>query len=337
MSKQRSVLGKGLSALIPGVREDEIKEQEAREQFARDHSNGDISQGAHTAQVQFSPSPREREGISKIAIARIAKNPQQPRKEFDPAALEELAKSIREHGIIQPVTVRKKADGNFELVSGERRVRASIEAGLSEIPAYVLDVESDRKMLELAIIENVQRAQFNPVEEAEAYQRLIEECDLTQEEVAEKIARDRSTITNFLRLLKLPEAIRESMRNGNLGMGHAKAVMTVPNAERQVMLWQEAVRGGYSVRRMEELCRNAAREYDASTINKGGRPSAPKAVERGEQVLHLVPLENSIKQTLGTQVKIRFKSKDSGEIAIEFYNQEDLERLSELLMTVHQE
>lgn len=329
MSKQRSVLGKGLSALIPGVRE----EQEAALEEQRQSLPA-----IPRPRIEETREPAKIVGVSKIEIARIAPNPQQPRKEFSEDSLKELSSSIKEHGIIQPVTVRARGDGRYELVSGERRVRASIEAGLTEIPAYVLDVDTDRKMLELAIIENVQRQQFNPIEEAEAYQRLIEECSLTQEEVAEKIAKDRSTITNFLRLLKLPEEIRESLRKGHLGMGHAKAIMSIPNAERQVMLWKEAVLGGWSVRRIEEATRTASKEYLSSdSQNKGGRPAAKKIETPEAQTAHLVPLENSIKQLLGTQVKIRYKNRESGEIAIEFYNQDDLERLTELLLSVTHE
>lgn len=328
MSKQRSVLGKGLSALIPGARED----NEAAAEEIRMRS----SYTTAARQTEVVPEPQKIVGVSKIEIARIAPNPQQPRKEFSEASLKELSSSIREHGVIQPVTVRARPNGTFELVSGERRMRASIEAGLTEIPAYVLDVDTDRKMLELAIIENVQRQQFNPIEEAEAYQRLIDECDLTQEDVAEKIAKDRSTITNFLRLLRLPIEIQDSLRHGNLGMGHAKAVMPVPNADRQVMLWTEAVRGGYSVRKLEEVARNAAKEYSTDTTSKGGRP-AKQVLIPAQDTAHLAPLENSIKQQLGTQVKIRYKTNEAGEIAIEFYNHTDLERLTELLLSIEHE
>jgi ParB family chromosome partitioning protein len=332
MSKQqRSVLGKGLSALIPGARED----NEAASEELRIRN---LPQ-AERPRVEPAPEPQKIVGVSKIEIARIAPNPLQPRKEFSEDSLRELTASIKEHGVIQPVTVRARPNGSFELVSGERRMRASIEAGLTEIPAYVLDVDTDRKMLELAIIENVQRQQFNPIEEAEAYQRLIEECDLTQEEVAEKIAKDRSTITNFLRLLRLPDEIKESLRKGQLGMGHAKAVMSVPNADRQVMLWQEAIHGGYSVRKIEEAARAAAKEYSTAetTPSKGGRPQAKPALEPARDTTHLLPIENSIKQQLGTQVKIRFKTNEAGEIAIEFYNHDDLERLTELLMSIEHE
>jgi ParB family transcriptional regulator, chromosome partitioning protein len=331
MSKQqRSVLGKGLSALIPGAREDnEAASEELRIR------NLPL---AERPRVEHAPEPQKIVGVSKIEIARIAPNPLQPRKEFSEDSLRELTSSIKEHGVIQPVTVRARPNGSFELVSGERRMRASIEAGLTEIPAYVLDVDTDRKMLELAIIENVQRQQFNPIEEAEAYQRLIEECDLTQEEVAEKIAKDRSTITNFLRLLKLPTEIKESLRKGQLGMGHAKAVMSVPNSDRQVMLWQEAIHGGYSVRKIEEAARAAAREYSTTeTQSKGGRPQAKPIIPPARDTTHLLPIENSIKQQLGTQVKIRFKTNEAGEIAIEFYNHNDLERLTELLLSIESE
>ncbi len=176
MAKSKFSLGKGLGALIPGAEND--SEQEQR-------------------------SPAKLGTVAMISLEEVAPNPQQPRKDFAQDALADLVDSIRSHGVIQPVTVRRSRLG-FELISGERRVRASRIAGLEEIPAYVIDVDTDLKMLELAIVENVQRKDLNPIEEAESYHRLIEECGLRQEDVAERIAKDRTTVSNFLRLLKLP-------------------------------------------------------------------------------------------------------------------------------------
>jgi len=321
MSKGRSVLGKGLSALIPGAGINQEEQPSSLEGLP------DVP--------HITPLAAERDSIAFIDLTSVEPNPLQPRRDFPKESLEELAQSIKEHGIIQPITVRKVGPDRYQLVSGERRVRASIEAGLKRIPAYVLDVETDTKMLELAIIENVQRLQLNPIEEAEAYQRLIEDCHLTQEDVAEKIAKDRTTVTNFLRLLKLPEAIRESLRRGQLGVGHAKAVMSVSSPERQIELWQEAVTQNLSVRKLEELARNAVREN--AIIGEDSPRKTAKAKLINEQEITptaLVPIENELKQKLGTQVRARMKADGSGELTIEFYSADDLERIHDLLMSV---
>jgi ParB family chromosome partitioning protein len=322
MAKARSVLGKGLSALIPtGPDEftDEQVDELSRYAEAPVRLNGEPS--GHAPEAVKSVSAM----IAKIEIAKVAPNPLQPRKDFPTDALAELVQSIREHGIIQAITVRSVGDDRYELVSGERRVRAAIEAGLTEIPAYVLDVDSDRKMLEFAIIENVQRLQFNPIEEAEAYQKLIDACGLTQEDVAEKIAKDRSTVSNFLRLLRLPAEIQESLRKEELGLGHAKAIMGVADPARQIALWDEAVRNKYSVRKLEELVR-------ASETPRTPRPKkeAEPAVSSEARAM-----EDSLKRVLGTQVKLRVKPDHTGEIVIQFYNYDDLDRLHELLASIH--
>ena len=191
-------------------------------------------------------------------------------------------------------------------------------------------------MLELAIVENVQRVELNPIEEAEAYQRLIEDCGLTQDEVAEKISKDRTSVANFIRLLKLPESIKDSIRAGELGMGHAKAILSVPDPSRQSSLWHEAVRGHYSVRKLEDIAR------DASGIEKKGqarkKPSATDAsrVESNgfEASSDIRAIESGFQQVLGTQVKVRLKADKSGEIAIQFYSLEEFERIQELLSTI---
>jgi ParB family chromosome partitioning protein len=315
MAKARSVLGKGLSALIP-TGPDDISEEQGSE----------LSRYAEeSVEVPVAPRKALDAMIAKIEIAKVAPNPLQPRKDFPSEALSELTESIREHGIIQAITVRRVGPERYELVSGERRVRAAIEAGLIDIPAYVLDVESDRKMLELAIIENVQRLQFNPIEEAEAYQKLIEDCGLTQEDVAEKISKDRTTVSNFLRLLRLPQEIKDSLRNGELGMGHAKAVMGITDPERQVALWNEALRNRYSVRKLEELAR-ASEKPKTIRDRRTDTESATSTEARA--------MEDSLKRVLGTQVKLKVKPDQTGEIVIQFYTYEDLDRLHELLASI---
>ncbi|MFA6542754.1 MAG: ParB/RepB/Spo0J family partition protein, partial [Bacteroidota bacterium] len=196
--KSKSVLGKGLSALIPRIPE-------------------------RNEPVAPQPLPRETgtaNSIVEIDIARISPNPFQPRQDFAQRPLEELKQSIKQNGVIQPITVRKLVTGTYELISGERRVRASQELGRKTIPAYVMRVDTDAEMLELGLIENLQREDLNPIEISLSFKRLMDECKLTQEDVAEKVGKERSTVTNFLRLLKLPEKIQSGVRDGKISMGH---------------------------------------------------------------------------------------------------------------------
>ena len=315
MSKTRSVLGKGLSALLPGATADEPYS------------------GIELADTPTHPTARERHEphVAPIEIARVAPNPLQPRKDFMPEQLAELSQSIREHGIIQPITVRKVAGEKFELISGERRIRAAIEAGLTHIPAYVIEVESDRKMLELAIVENVQRVELNPIDEAEAYDRLIIDCGLTQDEVAVRISKDRTTVANAIRLLKLPDRIKDSLRQGELGVGHAKAILGVPDAARQKALWEEAIRNHYPVRKLEELARNESAKEHRSP--KPRREPQPKAAEL-EPSSDIRGIESSFQHILGTQVRVRLKADQTGEIAIQFFSHEEFERLQELIGSI---
>jgi ParB family chromosome partitioning protein len=311
MSKNKFTLGRGLGALIPSESADDA--------------------------VRVAELGGTLQSTAFVNLDLISANPFQPRKDFTPEALDELVESIREHGVIQPVTLRIIPDGKYQLISGERRVRASRLAGLKEIPAFIIDVPSDRKMLELAIVENVQREDLNPIEEAESYERLIHECGLKQDEVAERISKDRTTVSNFLRLLKLPAEIQDSLRNGELGMGHAKAIMAIPDAAYQVAVWRSAVSEGSSVRKLEELARKVATESHVTNGDaprkKSGRPMklTPAADEQSPE---LVPMENILKQKLGTQIKIRQRSAGTGEIAIEYYSNDDLERLSDLLLSI---
>ena len=312
MAKNKFSLGKGLSALIPDA-------------------------DAPAAVSESTELSVKLGSVAMIPLADVAPNPVQPRKDFEPEALGELVESIRSHGIIQPVTVRRTEGGHYELIAGERRVRASRIVGLSEIPAYVIEVDTNRRMLEMAIVENVQRQDLNPLEEAESYRRLIEECGLRQDEVAERIAKDRTTVSNFLRLLKLPIEIQESLRKGELGMGHAKAIMAIPDLTYQVALWKTAVKDSYSVRRLEELARKAATEHQqkSGARKRSGRPL--KESSGGETAAHLAPMESDLKQKLQTQVRIRMKNESQGEIVLEFYSLDDLERLNDLLHTIETE
>ncbi len=297
--KTKSVLGKGLSALIP---RGPLREEP-------------VSPGALPID----------EGLDNVIVAvevsKVRPNPYQPRQNFDPESLDELKRSILEKGVIQPVTVRRVAGGNYELISGERRIRASQEAGLKTIPAYIIKVSSDEEMLELALVENLQREHLNPLEIAVSYQRLIDECRLTQEEVARKIGKDRTTVTNFLRLLKLPEKIKESLRQDEISMGHARALIALPDEKMQLRIHQRIVKLGLSVRNVESLVRGLGTKPAAK------RPSPPAGRSDGS----FQNIETRLRQSFGTKVTIRKQQGGGGEIVIEYYNAGDLDRLLDLL------
>lgn len=275
--------------------------------------------------------------ICKIDVSRVKPNRFQPRIDFNRQALEELKKSILEKGVIQPITVRRFGHG-FELISGERRVRASMEAGLTEIPAYILDVDSDREMLELALIENVQRENLNPIEIALGYQRLIRECALTQEQVAERVGKDRSTVTNLLRLLRLPDPIQDSLRNGEITMGHARALLTIQDEEHQINVWRMVRDEGLSVRKTEAIVKEEATTGRSSVPKKSAPQAKVEAPQKNgladEVELTIAEISSRLRQVLGTQVRIKTNSNGDGSIAIDFYTLEDLERLLDLFAII---
>lgn len=297
--KTKSVLGKGLSALIPRAPLNEEPISPAA--LPRDEGGDNV--------------------IVAMEVSKIRPNPYQPRLNFDPESLNELKRSIMAKGVIQPVTVRRAAEGNYELISGERRIRASQEAGLTTIPAYVIKVSSDEEMLELALVENLQREHLNPLEIAVSYERLIDECRLTQEEVAQKIGKDRTTVTNFLRLLKLPEKIKDSLRKDEISMGHARALIGLPDEKVQLRLHEKIVQQGLSVRNVESLVKDfGKRPEKKSHSSSSGRSDGS-----------FQSVETRLRQSLGTKVIIRKQHGGGGEIVIEYYNPGDLDRLLELL------
>lgn len=268
-------------------------------------------------------SEKQGESLLNIEVARIRMNPKQPRTDFDPQGLEELKQSILENGVIQPITVRPKDDG-YELISGERRLRAVMELGYEKIPAYILPVESDEKMLELALVENIQREDLNPIELAKAYEKLQTEYGLTQEEVAQKVGKDRATVANFIRLLKLPEAIQESLSKGEITMGHARALMGLSSPTDQLQLWKKILAKGLNVRQVEEAVRTSM----------GSKPGAKK--ETGSHVPPFVQeIEDRIRKILGTQIKVHYSPK-GGKIEIHYYSDEDLDRILELLSKIEE-
>jgi ParB family transcriptional regulator, chromosome partitioning protein len=303
MSKVKGGLGKGLAALIrPAADADKPKAQK------------------EIPQVQT--VLRETEGVSLIELSKIKPNPFQPRADFDEVALDELKKSILEKGIIQPVTVRRKGE-EYELIAGERRVRASVEAKLLEIPAYIIDVKTDEEMLELALIENLQREYLNPIEIAISYQRLVTECHQTYEEVAQRIGKDRTTIINFLRLLKLPPSIQQSLRKGELTAGHARALLSLNDEKHQMKIFQKIIKTGLNVRQVEKLVRDSIK-----------KPVDGKFKVQVSDHADFSDLEEKLRQIFGTKVKISSKGEGKGEVVIDYYSILDLERLIELFMII---
>ncbi|MBN2092732.1 ParB/RepB/Spo0J family partition protein [candidate division KSB1 bacterium] len=256
---------------------------------------------------------RESSSIEQVAVANVKPNPFQPRHHFDPEALNELKNSIDEKGLIQPITVRRMEDKTFQLIAGERRLRAVQELGFEFIPAYILDIKSDEDMLELSLIENIQREDLNPIEVALGFQRLLTECNLTQEEVAQKVGKERSTVTNFLRLLKLPTPIQDSLVSKELTMGHARALITIEDPDLQLNLWQKIVKNRLSVRQAESLVKNAT------------QPKKPVTPPEPEDIpVYIQDAENRLRTKFATQVRIVTKG-DTGKIEIEFYSRDELE------------
>jgi len=254
------------------------------------------------------------------AIGLIHANRYQPRQQFDPADLEELCQSIREKGIIQPLLVRPDEVG-FELIAGERRLRASRMAGLTQVPVVIREI-SDSELLELSIIENIQRQDLNAMEEADAYQRLMDEFKLTQEQVAARVGKSRSAVANMLRLRQLPTTICDSLRNGELSMGHARALLAAGNAARQIAAWQLVRRKGLSVRQTEELIKQLNAEPPAKS-----RPAA------SSEDIYFKDLADSLSRRLGTRIAIKRRGQ-RGKLEIDFYGDEDLNRLIRLLEKV---
>jgi ParB family chromosome partitioning protein len=250
-----------------------------------------------------------------LDLSSITPNRFQPRVEFKPKELEELARSIQMNGVIQPVMVRQKGERQYELVAGERRFRASQMAGLKKIPAYIRNI-SDREMLEYALIENIQRADLNPLEEARAYERLIKEFGMTQEEIAKQVGKERSSVANSIRLLELPKEIRDFISDGKISVGHAKILMTIPSKEEQLLLAHEIIDKGITVRQSDILAKKIVHPKHTSSRRKD-------AV--------WVDLEDRLIRSLGTKVSIEAGRK-GGKIMIEYYSPDDLERLVEIML-----
>jgi ParB family chromosome partitioning protein len=314
----KSALGKGLNALIPS----EEREEERAEEGGEDVSESQL--------YQFEDGTRLLGRVAEVAIDRIRPNPYQPRQEFKEEALDELASSIEELGVIQPITVRALGDGQFEIISGERRLRAARKAGIERLPAFIRKASSE-EMLEMALVENVQREELNPIEVALGYQRLMEECGLTQEEVSEKVSKSRATVSNFLRLLRLPPRVQAALRDKEVAMGHARALIAIDDEEAQVELLEETIEEDLSVREVEKRARNwhDEQEEDEEDESDDG-PSVSAEPDREE--LQLDDYRSKLRSRFSTQVKINHKTDGEGSIEVSYYSEEDLERLVELMM-----
>ncbi len=254
-------------------------------------------------------------GTNRIAIDEIETNPKQPRRDFDEKAMQELADSIRLHDIIQPVTVSRLANGKYRLISGERRLRASKLAGLKDIPAYIRQT-NDAQLLELALLENLQREDLNAMEVSLSYKRMMEELDYTQEQVAERMGKDRSTVANFIRLLKLPPDIQLAVRNGELSMGHARALINVDTVDKQLFIFKEIKEKGLSVRQTEALVRNMYKQ--GGVVKKSSKSHLSPAFQR---------IEDKLASHFSTRVKLRNSRNGSGQIIIDYYSQEELNKI----------
>lgn len=293
MAKKKA-LGKGLSALL----EHSEKNQEA--------------EGEVTGSSKMVGS------IASIPLEEIKTNPFQPRTNFEQEALEELSNSIKEHGVIQPITVRKLGYNKFQIISGERRFRASQLAGLKEIPAYIR-IANDQTMLEMALVENLQRENLDAIEVAISYQRLMDECDLTQDELSKKVAKKRSTVTNYLRLLKLPADIQIAIRDKKISMGHARAILGAESEALQLKLLKKIMKEGLSVRKTEELVKNAGKSK-----SKSGSQKVTLSFEQQK-------VKDDLEDFLGTKIQISKSKEGNGKLVINFASDSDLKRIIDLL------
>jgi ParB family transcriptional regulator, chromosome partitioning protein len=295
MSAKKSALGRGLSALL------ETPEAEVTEK--------DVDSGRYMAGA-----------VASISIKHIEANPFQPRQDFEVEALQELAESITRQGIIQPITVRKMGTGSYQLISGERRLRAAKLAGLQTIPAYIR-LAKDNQMLEMALVENIQRENLNPIEVAISYQRLMDECSLTQEKLSEQVGKKRATIANYLRLLKLPAEIQVALRDERITMGHARALISIEDKALQLSILNQIIENGLSVRDVEEMSRETHQEGKKTTQKRTTYKLPPQYQE----------VRAELAEVLHAKVDVKRTPKGQGSIVIPFKSDEDLERILQII------
>lgn len=301
MSQKRNALGRGLSALL-------------------ENANTDITNNKLEGEGKVVGA------VANIEISKIETNPFQPRTHFEADALNELAGSIKEHGIIQPITVRKLGYDKYQLISGERRFRASQLAGLTSVPAYIR-IANDQAMLEMALVENIQRENLDAIEVAISYKRLIDECSLTQEQLSQKVSKQRSTITNYLRLLKLPVEIQLAIRNGDISMGHARALISIENEDKQLDIYNQIVLNDLSVRDVEDLARGVKTEVTTRT----GKTSTDKKTTKASLSVEIQNTVEDLRAVFNTKVQISKEANGKGKIVIPFKSDNDLKRILDLL------
>ncbi len=292
MSAKKEDLGKGIRALLGGIGDDMKANPEVAAELKTKVNN------------------------TSIPLSQIEVNPFQPRADFDQAALEDLSESIKNHGVIQPITVRSLGNNKFQLISGERRLRASKMAGLTEVPVYLRKAD-DQEMLEIALIENIQREDLNAIEISINYKRLMDECSLTQEDLSKRLGKNRTTVTNYLRLLRLPPEIQNGIKNRDVTMGHARALIAIDQPEIQLAIYQEAVKKGLSVRQVEEL----AKKQQATTNGKKLKDT------KEAQPLAYRKIQDKLSTLLSTKVEVKARKGGKGEITIAYYSDDDLDRI----------
>jgi ParB family chromosome partitioning protein len=296
MQKKNDALGKGIRSLLQNI-------------------DADLKSTAGSLKTELIEKTT---GIFLVPLEKILVNPNQPRKDFDETSLSELAASIKIHGIIQPLTVSAIANGKYRLIAGERRYRASKIAGLKEVPVYVRQT-ADENLLELALLENLQRENLNAIEIALSYKRLMDDLDYTQEKVSERMGKERSTIANYIRLLKLPPDIQVAVRNGVISMGHARAIINVDVVDKQLYIFAEIRNKGLSVRQTEDLVRKL---YTGQPVKPKVKIKLPDAYRK---------IEDNLASQFGTKVKLSHQKKGNGSILFEYYSLEELNSLLEKL------
>ena len=299
-AEKRRALGKGLSALL----------NDSDDVTPYKRSNNTTT----TEHEVNSPG-----SVNEIKLDEIEVNPFQPRTDFDEIALGELADSIKLQGLIQPITVRRVNAHSYQLISGERRLRASKIAGLKSIPAYVRTA-NDQQMLEMALIENIQRENLNAIEVALSFQRMLDECSLKQEELGDRVSKNRSTVNIYLRLLKLPPAIQAAIRDGGISMGHARALITVDDPAQQLYIFKQILQQGLSVRKVEEIVRDLQR----SKVKKEGKQPEPMSFQ-------VQKIQDDLASKFSSKVKLKMNAQGNGSIEIPFLSEEDLNRILEML------
>lgn len=285
--------------------------------------------GALIADAADEPVTREVivSAMQELNLTDIRPNPFQPRTEFDEEALHELAASIRSIGIVQPITVRIAEGGKYEIIAGERRFRASKLAGLTTIPAYIRKTEDD-SLLELALIENIQREDLNAIEVAISYQRLIDECSLTQDALSERVGKKRATIANYMRLLKLPAQIQLAVRDKKISMGHARAILGVDDADTQLMIFEQILKYDFSVRKVEEVVRELVNPQSEPEILEPEPVEKPK---RNNEIGDYIELQKHLSRRFDTKVELKRNENGRGKIVIAFRSDIELEKIIELL------